>query len=351
MSEPRPASRHVASLAGQPPSFAGPGGAIRHVDRSTLAVLRRLSIRKLRLEPHGLREPHWHADAHELAYCLSGTVLVTIADNHASRETFLVAAGDMFFAPSGSLHAIANVGDEPAELILAFTHEQPEDFGLRAAFGAMTPAVLGNTFDAPAAAFAAIDAADRRGAGLEILTLPGAPDVEPQARHGATLKFRIEAEQPQIASDAGSARQSHAGLWPALTDIAMFSVRITDRGMREPHWHPQTAEMGYVVEGRGRMTILDPDRSTDTYELQAGDVYFIPPAYPHHIENIGEGTFHALIFFDRAMPGDIGFRTLTGAFAPEVMAATLGIGEAALARLPFAESDPLLVGRVNPVDP
>ena len=48
----------------------------------------------------------------------------------------------------------------------------------------------------------------------------------------------------------------------------------------EPHWHPQTAEMGYVLEGRERMTILDPDGTRDTYELHSGDVYFIPPAYP-----------------------------------------------------------------------
>ena len=23
----------------------------------------------------------------------------------------------------------------------------------------------------------------------------------------------------------------------------MFSLRVTDQGMREPHWHPATAEM------------------------------------------------------------------------------------------------------------
>jgi hypothetical protein len=38
--------------------------------------------------------------------------------------------------------------------------------------------------------------------------------------------------------------------------------------------------MGYVLEGRERMTILDPDGTRDTYELHSGDVYFIPPAYP-----------------------------------------------------------------------
>jgi oxalate decarboxylase len=344
-------SPHVVNLASQPPSFEGPKGAIRHVDARNLPLLKRLSIRQLLLEPGGLREPHWHADAHELGYCVRGQALVTIGGNHAARESFLVGVGEMFFAPSGSIHAIQNVADETAEFILAFSSELPEDFGLRAAFGAMTPAVLGNTFDAPSDQFAPLSAIASQASAPEIHALTAEPVIEPQARHIAALKFSVEAALPQIASPAGSAKQSKAGLWPALEDISMFSVRITDRGMREPHWHPETAEMGYVLEGRARMTILDPDGSTDTYEIGPGDVYFIPRAYPHHIEDIGSGTFHVLIFFDRANPGDIGFRSLVGCFSRDVLAATFGIDESDLPQFPFAEQDPLIVNRINPIDP
>lgn len=349
MDQPLNPSRHVVSLTAQSPDFSGPRGSIAHVDVTRLPLLRRLSIRRLLLAPGGVREPHWHANAHELGYVLRGSALVTIAANHAARESFLVGPGDMFFVPSGSLHAIANAGEEEAEFILAFTHEHPEDFGLGASFGAMTPAVLGNTFDQPASAFAAIT----HGPAVEpqVLGLPQPPTIEAQARHINPLKFSIEANLPQIDSPAGSARQSKAPLWPALADISMFSVRITDEGMREPHWHPETAEMGYVAEGRARMTILDPDGSSDTYEIAPGDVYFIPPAYPHHIENIGVGTLHLLIFFDRANPGDIGFRTLVGTLPRDVLAATFGVDEPTLPLFPFTEQDPLIVGRLNPVDP
>lgn len=344
-------SQHVASLTAGEPSFQGPEGSIQQVDARSLPLLKRLSVRRLLLAPGGLREPHWHANAHELGYCVRGSALVTIAGNHATRESFTVGAGEMFFAPSGSLHAIRTLGDATAEFILAFTHELPEDFGLAAAFGAMTPSVLGNAFDAPAADFAGLSAATRALRAPEIHALPASASVEPQARHVSALKFTLEAALPQIASPAGSARQAKAGLWPALEDIAMFSVRITDQGMREPHWHPGTAEMGYVLDGRARMTILDPDGSTDTYEIGSGDVYFIPRAYPHHIEDVGDGSCHLLIFFDQASPGDIGFCTLVGCFPREVLAATFGLAETALPQFPFAEADPLIVGRVNPVDP
>lgn len=348
--KPNP-SRHVASMGMQPPSYENPSGSIVHIDKDTLPLLKRLSLRRLRLAPEGLREPHWHANAHELGYCVRGEALVTIVRNHAVRDSFVVRPGDMFFAPSGSLHSIRNIGPREAEFILAFSHEKPEDFGLSGSFSAMTPAVLGNTFDAPSAAFREIGSIATLPFEPEIIHVQGEADIEPQALHVDPLKYRVETNLPQIEGDAGSARQTKTNLWPVLEDIAMYSVRISDVGMREPHWHPQTAEMGYVLEGEARMTILDPDGTSDTYELRAGDVYFVPPAYPHHIENIGLGTTHFLIFFDNADPGDIGFRTLVGSFPRDVLAATLGVARTELPAFPFTEQDPLLVNRINPIDP
>ena len=80
----------------------------------------------------------------------------------------------------------------------------------------------------------------------------------------------------------------------------MYSLRIEGDGMREPHWHPVTAELGYVLTGRARMTVKSADGSVDTYELAAGDVYFIPRAFPHHIENLEDEETHFLVFFDQA---------------------------------------------------
>lgn len=348
MTDTERTSRHVASLVGRPPRFAGPNGSISHVDASDLSIMHRLSIRRLLLAPGGLREPHWHANAHELGYCVGGQALVTIAGNHAQRESFVVSAGEMFFVPSGALHGIENVGSTQAEFILAFSHERPEDFGLKAAFGAMSDAVLGNTYDLPAAAFAPLDHSVVDG---KIFKLDKASAIESQARHVNAYKYSVEATPPQIEFPAGTAHTTKAALWPVLRDIAMFSVTITDQGMREPHWHPETAEMGYVISGTARMTILDPDGSTDTYILGPGDTYFIPRAYPHHIENVGMGTFHVLIFFDQASPGDIGYRSLINVYPREVIAATFGIPIGKLPEFPFTEIDPLLVPRKNPTDP
>ncbi|MEU6528879.1 cupin domain-containing protein [Streptomyces sp. NPDC046928] len=121
--------------------------------------------------------------------------------------------------------------------------------------------------------------------------------------------------------------------------------------MRDAHWHPVTAEMGHVAQGRARMRILDPDVTLDEYELKQADVYFVPRASPHHIEVLGDDAFRFLIFFDQPTPGDIGCRTTATAFSREVMASTLGVDEGGLPDFPFTTADPLIVARKNPTPP
>jgi len=140
-------------------------GSITRVTADTFPILRGLSMKRVVINPGAMRTPHWHANANELTYCVSGTALVSVLDDGSQFSSFVVTAGDMFHIDSGSLHHIENISEATAEFIIAFRHERPEDFGLGAAFGAMTDAVLGNTYDLPASDFAAL----RRATGLDDL--------------------------------------------------------------------------------------------------------------------------------------------------------------------------------------
>jgi len=246
------------------------------VTADSLPILSGMSIKRIVINPGAMRTPHWHANCNELTYCVSGTSFVSVLDNYSKFSSFTISAGEMFHIDSGSLHHIENIGEEPAEFILAFRSDRPEDFGLAASFGAMTDAVLGNTYDLPASDFAKMrrDTNDRR------LAARQADAVVPSTAYfDDPHKFGVEAQNPVIGIAVGSARLARAQYWPALKDLSMYSLRIREDGMREPHWHPVTAEMGYVHKGSGRMTVMDPDGSLN---LNEGDVYFIPRAYPQH---------------------------------------------------------------------
>ena len=336
-------SKHVRSLKDQQTAFKSTAGSITRLGRDQLPILEGLSLRRLVLKPNAIREPHWHANANELGYCVRGQALVTIVGNHGSREVFLIGIGEMFFFPSGTVHAIENIGVAEAEFILSFSNEEPEDFSLSGAFDVMSDPVLLSTFEWKQQK--SLDFG-RLNENTEIFDLHSKPIIEKQALHPNRLKFGVEEVAPHVSSPAGSARTAQAPAWPALDGISMFSVRINEIGLREPHWHPETAEMGYVLEGTGQMTVLDPDGSADTYSIRPGDVYFVPPAYPHHIENTGNGTLHILIFFSRNAPQDIGYRAAAAGYSRDVMAAELGLFEHALPPLPIDIVDPLIVTRL-----
>lgn len=341
-------SRHVASLINGAAVYEAELGSLTKLTADQFPIMSRLSIKRLVLQRGVIREPHWHANASELSYCLSGTVLVSVLDNGSSFASFAVTAGQMFHVGSGSLHHIENIGGEAAELIIAFRHERPEDFALSSAFGAMTDAVLGNTFGLPGGDFADLPG---RATPPYLVRRTGEPTIPSGAGYGDPHLFDVERMSAPMASAVGSAHTARAQFWPALKDISMYSLRITEDGMREPHWHPVTAEMGYVHAGHARMTVLDPDGRLDTYELGPGDAYFIPRAYPHHIEVLGEDEIHFLVFFDQPTPGDIGYRASASAYTPEVLAASLGVPADRLPAFPFTPSDPLIVTRPNARDP
>ncbi|TQJ30910.1 cupin domain-containing protein [Microbacterium sp. SLBN-146] len=341
-------SRHVASLLHGDVVHADDNGSITRLTADQFPILERLSIKRLVLEPRAVREPHWHANANELAYCVTGRVLVSVLDNGSVFSSFVVSAGQMFHIDSGSLHHLENIGDDTAELIIAFSHEQPEDFALSSAFGAMTDAVLGNTYGLPSTSFRGFS---HSVAPRSIVQREGAESPGFDAQRNDPHRFDVEAMGAPVDSPVGSARTARQQFWPALKNLSMYSLRISEDGMREPHWHPITAEMGYIHKGRARMTILDPDGTVDTYELGPGDVYFIPRAYPHHIEDIGDDEIHFLIFFDQPTPGDVGFRASASAYSRAVLSAAFGVAQEELPDFPVTAEDPLVVERINPVDP
>ena len=344
-------SRHATSLTKGEIVEENDLGSIRRVTADSLPILSGMSIKRIVVNPGAMRTPHWHADCNELTYCMSGTSLVSVLDTYSRFSSFTVSAGEMFHIDSGSLHHIENIGEDAAEFILAFRSERPEDFGLAAAFGAMTDAVLGNTYDLPASDFAKIrrDTTDRK-----LAARSGDPVVQSAAHFDDPHKFAVEAQSPPIGIAVGSARLARLQFWPALKDLSMYSLRIREDGMREPHWHPITAEMGYVHTGSARMTVMDPDGTLDTWHLKEGDVYFIPRAYPHHIEVVPvtetAPDLHFAIFFDQATPGDIGYRASASAYSREVLAATFNMHIDDLPNFPFTKTDPLIVTRSNPVD-
>ena len=74
----------------------------------------------LELDSGGLRELHWHPNADEWQYVISGQVSVTMFGSHGRFHAETLNAGDVGYIPQGYGHSIENVGKTPARILIAF---------------------------------------------------------------------------------------------------------------------------------------------------------------------------------------------------------------------------------------
>ena len=56
--------------------------------------------------------------------------------------------------------------------------------------------------------------------------------------------------------DGGSLREHRAADFPASENISAGLVRLAAGAFREPHWHPNSDEWAYILEGKVRLTVV-----------------------------------------------------------------------------------------------
>jgi oxalate decarboxylase len=343
------ASKHKINLRDSRPVFQNEHGSIQQFTTTELPMLKNLSLQKVELQPAAILEPKWYINCNAIAYVIEGKTLVRTLDHASDMSTFTVGEGQMFHVHSGALFTVENITEAPVTVLFCARNEHPKEFSLSASAGAFTDAVLGNTWNVGPELFAK----HPRSTTPRIIVKREGPAQVPENAHWPhPYRFDVEEMQaPTYAEGVGSAKKARSQYWKVLANIAMYSLRVEDEGMREPHWHPDTVELGFIREGNARMSIMDPDGSVDTFTLHPGDVYFIPASYPHQIEVLGDKKIHFLIFFDQPMPKDVGFRQAGTVMSRRVIAAAFGIPEKELPDFPYENEDPLLVVKKNAVDP
>lgn len=152
-------SAFTFNLNGCPPQVVAQGGTIQEANQSTFPGLQGngLSIYLLTLKPGAVRIPHWHPDAAELDYILSGKARIGLAFPDGEWERFDVEAGSIAILPQGWFHYIENVGTDTLQMLVIFNNSNPNDIGISEGFQAIPKEVLGLTFGVPADSFKDFD--------------------------------------------------------------------------------------------------------------------------------------------------------------------------------------------------
>jgi oxalate decarboxylase len=93
--------------------------------------------------------------------------------------------------------------------------------------------------------------------------------------------------------------------------------------MRELHWHPNTDEWQYYIDGQARMGVFAGAGQARTFDFMAGDVGYVPFAMGHYIENTGNTPLRFLEMFKSSYYADVSLDRWMALTPPELVEAHL----------------------------
>jgi oxalate decarboxylase len=108
-----------------------------------------------------LREPHWHPNADEWQYYISGRARMSVFGSSGRVRTEEFNAGDVGYVPKGYGHYIENIGDGQLEVLLALNNGTYEAISLADWMGANTHLLLATNFEVPENTFDNFQMRDR----------------------------------------------------------------------------------------------------------------------------------------------------------------------------------------------
>ena len=167
------------------------------------------------------------------------------------------------------------------------------------------------------------------------------PDIllPPATDNGSlpNLKFSFGMAHNRL-EDGGWAREVTVRELPAATTMAGVNMRLDTGVVRELHWHKE-AEWAYVLQGKVRFTVVDPERGVWIDDLGPGDLWFAPAGVPHSIQGLEGGTEFLLVFDDGNFSENetLLITEFMAHMPPEVLAKNFGVAVEQFAGIPKSE--------------
>jgi len=147
-----PETHKFRMLAGAPHAIFK-GGREWRVDSMRFPISTTVTGVILDLEPGALRELHWHPNADEWQYVITGDLNVTMFGSQGRFRAEQLHAGDVGYIPQGFGHSIENVGGKPSRILIGFNTGNYQAIDLSAWIAGNPVDVLATNFGKPASLF------------------------------------------------------------------------------------------------------------------------------------------------------------------------------------------------------
>jgi oxalate decarboxylase len=141
---------HVYKLRGQKPQSVLAGSSLRLVSAKEFPASFNMTGAIVRLEPGTMRGLHWHPNADEWQFVLSGTLELTVFASEGHANLSRLEAGDVGYVPKGYGHALKNPSkDQPMEVLIVFNAGDYQSIDLNDWMATIPEATLSNNLQIP----------------------------------------------------------------------------------------------------------------------------------------------------------------------------------------------------------
>jgi oxalate decarboxylase len=113
-----------------PPTKRTKGGEVRIVDSSKFKVSTTMAMAMVTVHPGGIRELHWHPNADEWQYYISGKGRMSIMATGGHGRTMDFEAGDVGYVQQTLPHYVENTGDTDLVFLEMFRSSYYQDLSL-----------------------------------------------------------------------------------------------------------------------------------------------------------------------------------------------------------------------------
>ena len=123
-------------------------------------------------------------------------------------------------------------------------------------------------------------------------------NTPPETDHGdiGPIWYSFDLAHKRVEEGGWTHQVTQRELTPSK-DIAGVNMRLTSGSFRELHWHTAD-EWAYMLTGKARVTVLNPDGTIFIDDVEKGDLWFFPAGYPHSIQGLGSDGCEFLLVFD-----------------------------------------------------
>src|SRR5262245_54673912 len=165
------------------------------------------------------------------------------------------------------------------------------------------------------------------------------PDPLVSGKELPTFKFALEKSKGKVIGGSYG-KEATVEQLPISKGIAGVSMKLEPGAMRELHWHATAAEWAFVIEGRVRTTVVDPQGRAETNDFNPGDVWYFPRGHGHVLECLGDKPCHFILIFDNGYFSEFGTFSITdwiGHTPKALLAKNFGLPESVFDGFPKEE--------------